>query len=170
MELGRWLESKDEYMYCFMKFCQSEVSTDNRKVSTFFAFQHVRCCCCYRSYLDRFLSFPALTVQRRENVPLAWKCIHSAMPPKWQAPSIIPKNCQQHRRGSSNIWVGESQVDSSPCHNNTLLRTLGSRSGGWDEWACPQRTRTETGFGDLLLGQQIHTGHHKLIPSILCIC
>ena len=30
----------------FVNFCclsQSEVSTDNRKVSTFFAFQHVRC-------------------------------------------------------------------------------------------------------------------------------
>ena len=34
---------------------QSEVSTDNRKVSTFFAFHHVRCRCCYRSHLDRFL-------------------------------------------------------------------------------------------------------------------
>ena len=43
--------------------------------------------------------------------------------------SIIPKNCQQHRRGSSNIWAREGQVDSSPCHNNTSLRTLGSRSG-----------------------------------------
>ena len=85
--------------------------------------------------------------------------------------SIIPKNCQQHQRGSSNIWARKSQVDSSPCHNNTSLRTLGSRSGGWDDWACPQRTRTETGFGDLLLGQQIHTMlHHKWIPSILCIC
>ena len=30
-------------------------STDNRKVGTFFASQHVRCRCCYRSYLDRFL-------------------------------------------------------------------------------------------------------------------
>ena len=41
-----------------VNFCclsQSEVSTDKRKVSTFFAFQHVRCRCCYRSYLDRFL-------------------------------------------------------------------------------------------------------------------
>ena len=41
-------------------FCclsQSEVSTDNGKVSTFFAFQHVRCRCCYRSYLDRFLKY-----------------------------------------------------------------------------------------------------------------
>ena len=34
---------------------QSEVSTDNGKVSTFFAFQHVRCRCCYHSSLDRFL-------------------------------------------------------------------------------------------------------------------
>ena len=50
---GRWLESKDEYMYCFMKFFN--LSTDNRKVSTFYAFQHVCCCCCYRSPLDRFL-------------------------------------------------------------------------------------------------------------------
>ena len=39
----------------FFCFSQSELSTDNRKVSTFFAFQHVRCRCCYRSYLDRFL-------------------------------------------------------------------------------------------------------------------
>ena len=41
-----------------VNFCclsQSEVSIDNRKVSTFFAFQHVRCRCCYRSYLERFL-------------------------------------------------------------------------------------------------------------------
>ena len=38
--------------YCLS---QSEVSTDNRKVSTFFAFQHVRCRCSYRSYLYRFL-------------------------------------------------------------------------------------------------------------------
>ena len=43
--------------------------------------------------------------------------------------SIIPKNCQQHQRGSSNIWARKSQVDSCPCHNNTSLRTLGSRSG-----------------------------------------
>ena len=45
-------------LWSFVNFCclsQSEVSTDNRKVSTFFAFQHVRCRCCYRSYLDRFL-------------------------------------------------------------------------------------------------------------------
>ena len=45
-------------MYRFMTVCclsQSEVSTDNRKVSTFFAFHHVRFRCCYRSYLDRFL-------------------------------------------------------------------------------------------------------------------
>ena len=55
--------------------------------------------------------------------------------------SIIPKNCQQHQRGSSNIWARKSQVDSSPCYNNTSLRTLGSRSEGWDDWACPQRTR-----------------------------
>ena len=46
------------FLHSFVNFCylsQSEVSTDNRKVSTFFAFQHVRCRCCYRSYLDRFL-------------------------------------------------------------------------------------------------------------------
>ena len=45
-------------LWSFANFCclsQSEVSTDNRKVSTFFAFQHDRCRCCYRSYLDRFL-------------------------------------------------------------------------------------------------------------------
>ena len=57
--------------------------------------------------------------------------------------SIIPKNCQQHQRGSSNIWAQKSRVDSSPCHNNTPLRTLGSRSEGLDDWACPQRTRTK---------------------------
>ena len=46
-------------LWSFVNFCclsQSEVSTDNRKVSTFFAFQHVHCRCCYRSYLDRFLN------------------------------------------------------------------------------------------------------------------
>ena len=40
-------------LWSFVNFCclsQSEVSTDNRKVSTY-----VRCRCCYRSYLDRFL-------------------------------------------------------------------------------------------------------------------
>ena len=44
--------------WSFVNFCclsQSEVSTDNRKVSTFFAFHNVRCRCCYRFYLDRFL-------------------------------------------------------------------------------------------------------------------
>ena len=47
-------------LWSFVNFCclsQSEVSTDNRKVSTFFAFQHVRCRYCYRSYLDRFLIY-----------------------------------------------------------------------------------------------------------------
>ena len=42
-------------LWSFVNFCclsQSEVSTDNRKVSTFLAFQIVRCRC---SYLDRFL-------------------------------------------------------------------------------------------------------------------
>ena len=45
-------------LWSFVNFCclsQSEVSTGDRKVSTFFAFQNVRCRCCYRSYLDRFL-------------------------------------------------------------------------------------------------------------------
>ena len=45
-------------LWSFVNFCylsQSEVSTENWKVSTFFAFQYVRCRCCYRSYLDRFL-------------------------------------------------------------------------------------------------------------------
>ena len=32
------------------------MKTNNRKVRTFFAFQHARCRCCYRSYLDRFLN------------------------------------------------------------------------------------------------------------------
>ena len=55
-------------MYCFMNFfclSQSEASTDNRKVSTFFAFQHVRRRCCYRSYLDRFLSIENDECQER---------------------------------------------------------------------------------------------------------
>ena len=57
-------------MYCFMNFVnfcclsQSDVSTDNRKVSTFFAFQHVRCRCCYRSQLDRFLKEGRKTLPR----------------------------------------------------------------------------------------------------------
>ena len=45
-------------LWSFVNFCclsQSEVSTDNRKVSTFFAFQHVRC----RSVLS-FLTGPFL--------------------------------------------------------------------------------------------------------------
>ena len=46
-------------LWSFVNFCclsQSEVNTDNRKVlSTFFAFQHVCCRGCYRSYLDHFL-------------------------------------------------------------------------------------------------------------------
>ena len=44
-------------LWSFVNFCclsQSEVNTDNRKVSTFFGFQHVCCRYCYRSYLDRF--------------------------------------------------------------------------------------------------------------------
>ena len=45
-------------LWSFVNFCclsQSEVSTDSRKVITFFAFQHVRCRCCYRPYLDPLL-------------------------------------------------------------------------------------------------------------------
>ena len=58
---GRWLEVRMNIctaLWSFVNFfclSQSEVSTGNWKVSTFFAFQHVRCRCCYRSYLDRFL-------------------------------------------------------------------------------------------------------------------
>ena len=55
-------------LWSFVNFCylsQSEVSTDNRKVSTFFAFQHVRSRCCYRSYLDRFLKDIQNTRQNR---------------------------------------------------------------------------------------------------------
>ena len=58
---GRWLKVRMNIctaLWSFVNFCclsQSEVSTDNGKVSTFFAFQHVRCRRCYRSYLDRFL-------------------------------------------------------------------------------------------------------------------
>ena len=44
-----------EVLLTFAVLSQSKVSTDNRKVSTHFAFQHVLCRCCYRSYLDRFL-------------------------------------------------------------------------------------------------------------------
>ena len=57
-------------LWSFVNFCclsQSEVSTDNRKVSTFFAFQHVRCRCCYRSYLDRFLIISFLLFLRKKN-------------------------------------------------------------------------------------------------------
>ena len=70
---GRWLESKDEYMYTalwsFDNFCcwsQSEVSTDKRKASTFFAFQHVRC----RSVLS-FLSRPFPKVKILKEVRLS---------------------------------------------------------------------------------------------------
>ena len=35
--------------------------------------------------------------------------------------SIIPKNCPQHLPGSSSICARKSQVDTSACHNNTLL-------------------------------------------------
>ena len=45
-------------LWSFVNFCclsQSELNTDNRKVSTFFAFLHVRCRCCYRPYLDPLL-------------------------------------------------------------------------------------------------------------------
>ena len=58
---GRWLKVRMNIctaLWSFVNFCclsQSEVSTDNRKVSTFLAFQHVRCHCCYRSYLDCYL-------------------------------------------------------------------------------------------------------------------
>ena len=60
---GRWLKARMNIctvLWRFVNFCclsQSEVSTDNRKVSTFFPFQHVHCRCCYRSYLDRFLNY-----------------------------------------------------------------------------------------------------------------
>ena len=62
-------------LWSFVNFCclsQSEVSADNRKVSTFFAFRHVRCRCCYRSYLDRFLIAFAIFEPRWE---LESKCI-----------------------------------------------------------------------------------------------
>ena len=42
-------------LWSFVNFCclsQSEVNTDNRKVSTFFAFQHVRCRCMLLSFLS----------------------------------------------------------------------------------------------------------------------
>ena len=55
-------------LWSFVNFCclsQSEVSTDDRKVSTFFAFQQVRCRCCYRSYLDRFLNNKSLNLHRK---------------------------------------------------------------------------------------------------------
>ena len=45
---------------CFLvltNFDQSqELKTTAKKSLQFFAFQHVRCRCCYRSYLDRFLN------------------------------------------------------------------------------------------------------------------
>ena len=49
-------------LWSFVNFCclsQSEVSTDNRKVSNFFASDMFVAVQCYRSYLDRFLiNFP----------------------------------------------------------------------------------------------------------------
>jgi len=70
-------------LWSFVNFCrlsQSEVSTDNRKVSTFFAFQHVRCRCCYRSYLDRFLmnwmlAFMKVRNPRRAGGAGAWSAV-----------------------------------------------------------------------------------------------
>ena len=68
-------------LWSFVNFCclsQSKVSTDNRKVSIFLAFQHVRCRCCYRSYLRRG-STQVSTVLRKSarvfmiNVFLIWK-------------------------------------------------------------------------------------------------
>ena len=84
--------------------------------------------------------------------------------------SIIPKNCPWHQPGWSSICAQKSQVDTSPCHNNTLLRILLSHSGGWDKRACARRTRTEIRLSDLLLGQPSCFGlHHKWIPPILCL-
>ena len=84
--------------------------------------------------------------------------------------SIIPKNCPWHQPGWSSICAQKSQVDTSPCYNNTLLRILLSHSGGWDKWACARRTRTEIRLSDLLLGQPSCFGlHHKWIPPILCL-
>ena len=108
----------------------------------------------------------------------AWKCsarmeMHTFCDASEMASSAVSYLRIVNNTGEVQVTFGLGKAKltaAHACHNNTSLRTLGSRSGGWDEWACPQRTRTETGFGDLLLGQQIHTGHHKLIPSILCIC
>ena len=71
--------------YCLS---QSEVITDNRKVSTFFAFQHVRRRCCYRSYLDRFFiplrksrnSVPRIGNSWRGTHPrLSWIPLHGTL-------------------------------------------------------------------------------------------
>jgi len=73
-------------LWSFVNFCclsQSEVSTDNRKVSTIFAFQHVRCRCCYRSYLDRFLKrysiFIHLFIFYRNKDQMVRKLVHKYM-------------------------------------------------------------------------------------------
>ena len=66
--------------YCLI---QSEVNTENRKVSTFFAFQHVRCHCCYCSYLDRFL----ITSLFATNVKLK----ETENPQDIPVPALVPK-------------------------------------------------------------------------------
>ena len=59
---GRWLKVRMNIctaLWSFVNFCclsQSAVSTDNRKVSNFFAFQHLLCRCRNQSYMDRFLN------------------------------------------------------------------------------------------------------------------
>ena len=58
---GRWLKVRMNIctaLWSFVNFCclsQSEVSTDNRKVSTFLAFQHVRCHALLLSFLSGLL-------------------------------------------------------------------------------------------------------------------
>ena len=76
-------------LWSFVNCCclsQSEVSTDSRIVSTFFAFQHVRCRCCYRCYLDRFLipltknSVPGIGNSWRGTHPrLSWIPLHGIL-------------------------------------------------------------------------------------------
>ena len=80
-------------LWSFVNFCclsQSEASTDNRKVSTFFAFQHVRCRCSYRSYLDRFLIASESTVTGNSGVDFF--CRNLPFRERSQAKLIIKKD------------------------------------------------------------------------------
>ena len=75
---GRWLESKDEYtaLWSFVNVCclsQSEVSTDNRKGSTFFCIST-----CSLPLLLSFFSGPFLNNS-------FWKCFNPHGKANWQS-------------------------------------------------------------------------------------